>query len=135
MRRLFRTLFNANGSGQDHSVEPWVGRALGSLDPGTRDPRFWQQFHARALRAVAPELARRRRQAELTVSDVVFGWSRALVPAALAAALGAFLLMQPDAAEPVPLRLEEALLQGSELTTNELSEQLVGEISFAVEVY
>ena len=135
MRRLLRTLFNANGNGHDASADPWVDRALGTLDPGARDSRFWSAFHRRTLMAVAPELARRRRQAELTVSDVVFGWSRALVPAALAAALGAFLLMQPDAVDPMPLRLEEALLQGAEFTAGELTDQLVGEISFAVEVY
>jgi hypothetical protein len=133
MRGIFRKLYGSYGS--DERAEGWIGRALGTLDPARTDPRFWDEFQRNAMRSAGAELARRRRLVEMTVSDVVFSWSRALVPAALVAAMVAFLVMRPEVADPAPLRLEEILMQGAELSPSDMSDDLVGEISFAVEVY
>lgn len=134
MKNPLLTLFGAHRNGDD-TPEPWLGETLGALDPARTRPGYWAGFHHEVMRSARSELARRRRGVDLTVSDVVSGWSRALVPAALAAALAAFLLMRPGAEGPRPLRLEEALLQGSEVSSADVSDAMVGEISFSVEVY
>jgi hypothetical protein len=135
MRTTFGRLFGFGRDGAGDAEDAWIGRALGTLDPAGSDPGFWTAFQQTVMRAAGPELAQRRRLASLTVSDVVFSWSRMLVPAALVAAMAAFVLMRPQGVDPRPLRLEEVLMQGAELTASDMSDELVGEISFAVEVY
>jgi hypothetical protein len=113
MFRKLRTL-GRNGS-VPHQPDPWLRRALGVLDPGEDAPSYWVDFKRAALLAARPELARRRRLAEVTVSEVVSSWSRALVPVAMmAAATAAFLLVRSRDAGPF-LRLEEALSEGIEV--------------------
>jgi hypothetical protein len=108
----FRRLWTSSRNGGDAPPDPWLHQALGSLDPGARDPGYWADFQRTVLLAARPELARRRKLAELTVSDVVFSWSRALVPAAMmAAATAAFLLVRSEESGPF-VRLEEALSEG-----------------------
>jgi hypothetical protein len=80
-------------------IEPRL--PLGSLDPATGDPGYWERFHDRVMKAVAPELARRR-ALPLTVSGLLLSWSRLLVPGAAAAAVVAGLLLMP------PVDAEEA---------------------------
>ena len=59
-----------------------------------------------------------------------------LVPAAMAAALAAFLLLCPDGGQsPAPLRLEEVLWGGTEVSATEVSNDLAAQISFVVDVY
>jgi len=80
-------------------TEEWRA-PLEELDPGRRDPRYWQGFQERVMRSASLELERRRRRLEVaTVSDVVFSWGRTLVPAAAVAAALALLLISPR--EPV----------------------------------
>jgi hypothetical protein len=73
-------------------IEPRV--PLEALDPGAREPEYWAKFHDAVLRAASPELARRRAM-PLTISGVLLSWSRALVPAAAAAAAIAGVLLVP----------------------------------------
>jgi hypothetical protein len=60
------------------------------------------------------ELARRRVNGDLTVADVVFGWRKFLVPAAVLAAsvAGVFVLGHGEPADPLPpVALQEALIE------------------------
>jgi hypothetical protein len=127
--------FSRNGT-QEPENDAWIEKTLASLDPAVRDPRYWFEFHRGVMLQAGGELARRRRLAEVTVSDVVFSWSRALVPAAAAASLAAFLMLRPAVVEtPAPIRLEEILWEGADVSATEASEELAVEISFTVDVY
>lgn len=78
------------------------------LDPEAHDPGYWHCFRREVLRQAAGELARRRRRVAVTVSDVVSSWGRAVVPAALATALLAgVLLFQESPEAPAPDRLTD----------------------------
>lgn len=76
---------------------------LATLDPERSDAGYWHRFHRWVLKAAAPELARRRRQRPMTVSEMVFSWWRALVPIAMATAAlaGAVLLSERPNPSPV----------------------------------
>ncbi len=84
---------------------------LDVLDPGTEDPGYWDRFHGAVMARAEDELARRRAGGRLTVTEVVFGWRRALVPVALMAAALSGLLLARDRTgeEPPSLAIEEAL--------------------------
>jgi hypothetical protein len=97
-----------------NDIEPGVD--LSALDPGTDDPRYWGRFQSRVMGAAGPELARRRRIAAATMSDVLLSWGRLVVPGAvMAAAAAGLLLMQPpgtDGGAPdLLLGLEELVVQ------------------------
>lgn len=104
-----------NGHGGE-GRDPVVTRALATLDPGAGDPGYWARFRDGVMARAARELARRRRAAEVTIGDVVFGWGRTLVPTALlAAAAAALVLMRADATPlGTPLGVEEMLADGLE---------------------
>jgi hypothetical protein len=93
-----------------HDIERHV--PLGALDPGERDPRYWERFHDAVLRAAAPELARRRAM-PLTVGGVLLSWGRMIVPGAVAAAAVAALLLVPagEIEEPDALYAVEDILR------------------------
>jgi hypothetical protein len=113
---MFRKLWTFSRNGGDSGPDPWLHQALGALDPGERAPGYWRNFERTVLAAARPELARRRRLAEITVSEVVFSWSRALVPAAMvAAATAAFLITRSEESRRF-VRLEEALAEGIQVT-------------------
>lgn len=79
----------------EEGPDPEVGAWLGSIDPADRDANYWLRFQGWVMTEAGPELARRRLMAELTVGDLLAGWARALVPAAVAASLAAgFLLVR-----------------------------------------
>jgi hypothetical protein len=72
----------------------------------------------------------------VTVSDVVFSWSRALVPAAVMASLTALFFLRSAGVEaPAPLRLEELLWEDGDVAASAVSDELAVEISFTVDVY
>jgi len=73
-----------------------AGTHVVELDPARSDPGYWAHFQDRVMARALPELARRRRQAHLSVVDVVHSWSRLLVPAAVAAAAVAGMLLMSD---------------------------------------
>lgn len=91
-------------------IEPRL--PLGSLDPACGDPRYWDHFHDRVMKAAGPELARRH-ALPLTVSGVLLSWSRLLVPGAAVAAVAAGLLLIPpvDSEESGPLFAVEDILR------------------------
>ena len=104
---------NLDNEGQD--VE--LGSYLRFVDPASSDPNYWLRFQSWVLKSAGPELARRRLMADLTVGDVIMGWSRTLVPAAmLAAALAGLFAMRSGttAAAPVAVGVEELLVVGIE---------------------
>lgn len=121
--------------GRDAQVSAW----LSSLDPGHTDASYWVRFHRDAIRRSRPDLARRRRDADLSVLGLMSSWGRAVVPAALAAAAaaGIFLIQPPAQAAPGPLLVEEVLSLGlSEpipgMTTSEEEEMA---LILAAEIY
>ena len=137
MKTVLQKLFSFSRNGSEPENDAWVERTLTSLDPAAHEPRYWFEFHRGVMLSAGSELARRRRLAEVTVSDVVFSWSRALVPAAAVAALAAFFALRPAAMEaPGPgLRIEEILFESTDVSASEVSNEVAGEISFAVDVY
>ncbi len=72
------------------------------LDPANGDPTYWLRFQRGVMEATEPVLAERRR-ARLTMEGVVFSWGRLILPAAVAAAAVASLLIpnEPPAAPPI----------------------------------
>jgi len=138
MSLMFRKLRSFSRNGRDEPArDVWLEQSLESLDPAGRSPSYWFEARRAILLAAAPELARRRRLGELTVSDVVFSWSRTLVPSAmLAAAAAAFLLMRPTSPEGMSaLRLEDMLWEAIDLSASDPRSDLAVEISFASEIY
>ena len=136
MKTMFRKLwsFSRNGT-HEPETDAWLGKRLARLDPSQSEPRYWFEFHRGVMLSAGGELARRRRAAEVTVSDVVFSWSRALVPAAIVASLAAFFALRPASDTPAPIRLEEILWGGAGVSASDVSDELTVEISFAVDVY
>jgi len=86
---------------------------LESLDPGSKDPGFWLRFHSRVMAEARDELARRRMTGNLSITDVVFAWRKALVPMTLlAAAMAGILLFGHQQQPPVQMvALEEVLTE------------------------
>lgn len=98
--------------------DPKVVSALSGIDPASRDPGYWLRFHGSVLRRAAPELARRRLMADVSIVDVMAAWARTLVPvAALAAALAAITLFRgipSGASDQAAVGVEELLVAGFE---------------------
>jgi len=107
-----------NGNGSEPMVEEidvHVRALLATLDPERTDPGYWHRLHRWVVNGAGPELARRRRAVNATVSEVVISWWRTLVPtAAAAAALATFLLLRQEAPRaPVAyMDVDEMLLEG-----------------------
>jgi hypothetical protein len=104
----------------EEAVDPRLRRLLGALDPAAADETYWPRFHRAILRQSASELARRRALADLSVTELVSSWARAVVPTALlaAAVAGLLLLDVPsaatwDTAPETVLGVEEVLNDGA----------------------
>lgn len=86
---------------------------LRALDPAHDRPGYWERFRAEIVERAAFELARRRELARESVELVLSGWSRSLVPVAVAAAVIAAIMLGSettrDSAPGTPLVLEEVL--------------------------
>jgi hypothetical protein len=96
-------------------IDLHVRALLATLDPDRTDPGYWHRFQLWVVNSAGPELARRRRVANDTVSEVVASWWRTLVPtAAMAAALAAFMLLrqQPPRAPVAYVDVDEMLMEG-----------------------
>lgn len=106
-------IFWSSGN-DDEREDREVGSWLASVDPGRSDATFWMRFHRSVMDGARFELARRRREAELTVVGVVSSWSRALLPATLAAAAAAGIFLARPALPEAdhPLSVEEVLSMG-----------------------
>ena len=104
-----------------HAIEPVeqdqvVSDALRQFDPATEDSAYWFRFHRRVMASVRRELAGRRMLADLTVSEIMAGWARTVVPTALmvAATAALLLLRNPEVPGPLPLGVEQLLTEGSD---------------------
>lgn len=87
---------NAQRPTDEEGPDPQVASLLRSVDPAGVDANYWLRFQSWVLKSAAPELARRRLMANVTMADVLVGWARAVVPTAVAAALIAgMLLLRP----------------------------------------
>ena len=99
---------NRNGESADG-----LQRLLVVMDPEYDRPGYWDRLRATVMERASFELARRRRLARESVAAVLSGWSRSLIPVAVAAAaIAAFLVgsevRQAADANP-PLLLEDLL--------------------------
>ena len=83
------------------------------MDPAHDSPGYWDRFRATVMERAVFELARRREMARESVAAVLSGWSRSLIPVALAAAVIAAVLVggeaRSKAAAGPPLALEDVL--------------------------
>ncbi len=86
---------------------------LRALDPAHDRPGYWERFRAEIMERAAFELARRRELARESVELVLSGWSRSLVPVAVAAAVIAAIMLgsenTQDPGQGTPLVLEDVL--------------------------
>ena len=86
---------------------------LRALDPAHDRPGYWERFRAEIMERAAFELARRREAARESVELVLSGWSRSLVPVAVAAAVIAAIMLGSETTQDpgpgTPLVLEEVL--------------------------
>lgn len=93
-------------------VDMQIHGALRAFDPGADDPGYWTRFGDVVVSGATQELARRRMLASMTVSEVLIGWARTLVPTALVAAAFAGLVLMKGAPTqgPATLGIEELLV-------------------------
>ena len=120
--------------GRDMELASW----LESVDPASADPNYWLRFQSWVMKNAAPELARRRIMAELTMGDVMTSWARAVIPTAvLAAALAGILLFRSTAAPaPTPVGVEELLIaevEGATIPVTLSTEEAGLPVAFASE--
>lgn len=92
---------------------------LERLDPAVVDPAYWERFQARVMQRARPALAQRRREAMVTVGQVLHSWSRAVVPMAMAATLMAALFLLDQAPTPSQAPSASALGESGVLTEAE----------------
>ena len=104
-------------------------RLLRVLDPAHDSPGYWERFRAEIMERAAFELARRRDRARESVELVLSGWSRSLIPVALAAAVIAAIMVGSEAVRDsgpgVPLVLEDVL--ASDFSDEVLETAITGE--------
>lgn len=83
---------------------------LKAVDPACANPEYWDRFWARVMEKAAFELATRRRRARTSVETVLTGWSRSLIPVAVAAALvAAFLAGAIAWDDPIPAAAQPSM--------------------------
>ena len=83
------------------------------LDPGHGHPGYWDRFRARIMERAVFELAMRRERARESVASVLSGWSRSLIPVALAAVVIAAFIVSNEArraSDATPLLVLEDVL-------------------------
>ena len=104
-------------------------RLLRVLDPAHDCPGYWERFRTEILDRAAFELARRRDRARESVELVLSGWSRSLIPVALAAAVIAAIMVGSEAVRDsgpgTPLVLEDVL--ASDFSDEVLETAITGE--------
>ena len=118
---MSRTWRNPMGPGDEEGRDMELASILVVVDPAKADPNYWLRFQSWVMEAAAPELARRRLMADLTVGEVMTGWARAVVPTALlAAAVAALIFVQASSSgkeQAVAASVEELLVAGMERET------------------
>lgn len=105
-----------------------LAERLEALDPAFDDPGYWVRFRASVMGDAARALAQRRLIADLTVADVLTSWGRAVVPAALAAAMAGIMLIRAGSVDVTPVTAELEPVPVAEIETLELlsPDQAVG---------
>ena len=97
---------NRNGDSADG-----LQQLLAVMDPEYERPGYWDLLRATVMERAAFELARRRRLARESVAAVLSGWSRSLIPVAVAAAVVAAFLVGSEVRQAAdmtpPLLLED----------------------------
>lgn len=89
--------------------------ALEVLDPACERPGYWERLSRQILESATFELARRREAARESVTAVLSGWSRSLIPVAAAAAVIAAIMVASEAGQdrsPAPSLVFEDILGG-----------------------
>lgn len=89
--------------------------ALEVLDPAHERPGYWERFRGQIMERAAFELARRREAVRESVTAVLSGWSRSLIPVAAAAAVIAAIMITSEARQdpqPAPSLVFEDILGG-----------------------
>jgi len=124
----------AEPAGRDREI----AALLASLDPASHDANYWFRFQSWVLDRTAPELARRRLMAELTMSEVLTSWARTVIPTAmLAAALAGLLLLRGhEVPAPRPMGVEEVLtvgVEGASIPARLRDEEAGSAVAFASE--
>lgn len=118
---MSRTRNDPKGRGDDEGRDREVASILEAVDPAKADPNYWLRFQSWVMEAAAPELARRRLMADLTMGEVMTGWARAVVPTALlAAAVAALIFVQGISSgdrQATAVSVEELLVAGMERET------------------
>jgi hypothetical protein len=101
------SLFDSgSGSTDELGRDMDLAERLQVLDPASEDPNYWLRFRASVMGDAARSLAQRRLIADLTVADVLSSWGRAIVPAALAAAMAGIMLLRAGSVEVPAAALE-----------------------------
>ena len=99
------------GHNQDGDSADGVRRLLLVMDPEYERPGYWGRLHATIMERASFELAKRRRLARESVATVLSGWSRSLIPVAVAAAVIAAFLVDSEVRRAAhatpPLLLED----------------------------
>ena len=110
-RRTGRSVSDRDRSGESANG---IGRFLAALDPESVVPGYWDGLLATVMERASRELAGRRRLTRDSIARILSGWSRSLIPAAVAAAaIAAFLVAgegRQGVGSPAPLLLEDMLL-------------------------
>ncbi|MEK6851948.1 MAG: CBS domain-containing protein [Candidatus Thermoplasmatota archaeon] len=68
---MSRTWRNPMGPGDEEGRDMELASILVVVDPAKADPNYWLRFQSWVMEAAAPELARRRLMADLTVGEVM----------------------------------------------------------------
>lgn len=109
------------GRSDEEGRDREVASILEAVDPAKADPSYWLRFRSWVMEAAAPELARRRLMADLTMGEVMSGWAQAVVPTALlAAAVAALIFVQGISSndrQATAVSVEELLVAGMERET------------------
>jgi hypothetical protein len=102
-----------------NDADPIVTRWMAAIDPARDQPEYWTEFHDQVMNRCQGLLELRRAAARPSISATLNSWRSTLVPAALAAAaLAALLLWQPRAGGEGSARLvelDEWLMDGVEV--------------------
>jgi hypothetical protein len=117
-----------------------LAETLSLLDPESQDSSYWFRFRSWVLAGASRELARRRLLAQLTISDVVQSWARAVVPTAVLTAVFAGLLLIHSGllAPPTPIGVEEMLvseIEGETLPAMLAPDPATDPVTFASESF
>lgn len=126
-----------------NDADPIVTRWMTAIDPAQDHPEYWADFHERVMDRCEGLLELRRVASRPSISATLSSWRSTLVPAALAAAaLAALLLWQPQVGAESSTRLvelDEWLMDGVDVDADAAFfatlEPSAGLVTFAAESF